>query len=47
MRPSLAMRTLYCFDDYKRTIHHGIMKRTVQASLKSHETVDAIFSNIG
>ena len=36
----------YCFDDYNRTMNHS-MKRIAQESLESHETVDAIYSNIG
>ena len=37
----------YSFDDYKRTMHHRIMKRIAQESLGSPETVHAIFLNIG
>ena len=37
----------YCFDDYKRTMHHRIMKRIAQESFESSETVHVIFLNKG
>ena len=37
----------YCIDDFKRIMHHRIVKPKVQESLKSQESADAIFMIIG